>query len=130
MLTKILFTALVIAVVVAATRFQRGRVVARSERNEEAVAEPGLLDKLLMRRLAYGLVAILFLSAILFYVNFWRSWHEVVTVRVINTQSGDTAEYQVYRGTIEERGFETVDGWKVKVSDLERLEFLHGKKGD
>ena len=123
MLTKILFTALVIALVIAGTRLQRSRAVARANRVDDA--DEGLLGKIPMRRIAYVTAAVLLISAVAFYVNFWRDWHEVVTVRVVNTQSGDSAEYRVYKGTIEARGFETVDGWKVRVSDLERLEFLH-----
>jgi hypothetical protein len=125
MLTKILFTALVIALVVAGTRFQRGRALARATRVDEPGEPSGLLGRVAPRRIAYIIAAVLLVSAVAFYANFWRDWHEVVTVRVINTQSGDSAEYKVYKGTIEARGFETVDGWKVRVSDLERLEFLH-----
>ena len=38
--------------------------------------------------------------------------------------SGEVVSYKVHKGSIQERSFKTVDGWKVTASELERLEML------
>jgi galactokinase/mevalonate kinase-like predicted kinase len=115
-LTKILFTALVIAVVLATARF-RARMTVRSGLAE--IASPHVRRN---RMIAYGVAGALVISAVGGYALYWMSWNEPVTVRVINTQSGELTTYQVRQGSIHDREFETVDGWTVAVSEQERME--------
>ena len=122
MLGKILLTALVIAVVVMIARVRSNAYKTTSKSHEAAAPESE--SRLPLRTLAYITAAALIGGAVLFYVQHWRSWHEVVEVRVINTQNGEVVNYKVHKGSIQERSFKTVDGWKVTVSELERLEML------
>ncbi|MCH9669808.1 MAG: hypothetical protein K0U93_00015 [Gammaproteobacteria bacterium] len=125
MLGKILITALVIAVAVLVTRARgaSGQNAAAGTRvGQSSDDEPPRISS---RTLAYVIVIALFGGAAMFYFQHWQSWHEVVDVRVVNTQNGEVAEYKVHKGTIQDRSFKTVDGWKVTVSDLERLEMLN-----
>ncbi|MEM7253256.1 MAG: hypothetical protein AAF493_17715 [Pseudomonadota bacterium] len=125
MLGKILITALVIAVVVMVTRARGGGSDDNASPEPTASSADNSRLPIPMRTLAYIVAAALIGGALLFYWQHWRDWHEVVEVRVINTQSGEVAEYQVHKGSIQERSFKTVDGWKVTVSNIERLEMLN-----
>ncbi|MGK0168781.1 MAG: hypothetical protein ACI9W2_000499 [Gammaproteobacteria bacterium] len=116
MLTKILFTALVIAVVFATARF-RAQMTARSGLTE--IASPHARRN---QMIAYGVAGALVISAVGGYALYWVNWNEQVTVRVINTQSGARTTYQVRQGSIHDREFETVDGWTVAVAEQERME--------
>ena len=122
MLGKILLTVLVIA---AAVLFARARASATVHRTNDETAKEA--SRIPTRTLAYIVAFSLIGGAVLFYFQHWRDWHEVVDVRVVNTQSGQTAQYRVLKGTIQERSFKTVDGWKVTVSALERLEMSPGE---
>lgn len=124
MLTKILFTALVIVVVFAVTRI-RGQYVRSRPPHPPTLLAPALAPRVRPRAAVYLVASALVISAVLGYFFFWSRWHEVVTVRVINTQSGETLTYQVHKGSIHEREFQTTDGWKVAVSDAERVEINH-----
>ena len=46
----------------------------------------------------------------------------VVTVHVINTQSGDKKSYLVMKSDINSGSFTTVDGVQVFVAEIERIE--------
>jgi hypothetical protein len=46
----------------------------------------------------------------------------VVTVHVINTQSGTSRSYQVMQSDINSDGFTTTDGVQVFVAAIERIE--------
>ena len=122
MLGKILITALVIAVVVVIARVRSSASKSTSKSHEATV--PSGESNIPLRTLAYITAAALIGGAILFYVQHWRGWHEVVEVRVVNTQNGEVVSYKVHKGSIQERSFKTVDGWKVTASELERLEML------
>ena len=121
MLTKILFTALVIVVVFAVARI-RGQFVRSRPLPLAPLVARVPPPKVRSRATVYLVAGALVVSAVVGYYFFWSSWHEVVTVRVINARTGETVIYQVHKGSIHEREFETTDGWKVVVSDTERVE--------
>jgi len=47
----------------------------------------------------------------------------VVSVRVINANTGSSVSYQARRGDVKDRSLETVDGRRVVLAAVERLEF-------
>ncbi len=46
----------------------------------------------------------------------------VVTVNVVNSQSGETRSYRVMKNEIDSDGFTTIDGLQVFVAEVERIE--------
>lgn len=122
MITKILFTAFVIVVVFAITRFrvQRLKIIPAPAPVPVASRRPAT-----HRNIAYGVIAaIAVVAAVLYYLR-WSDWHEVVMIRVVNSRTGEAVTYEAYKGDIEEHSFKTLDGWKVKVSESERVEIKH-----
>ena len=79
-------------------------------------------EPIIPRAILYIFVALMLLSsAIIFYFN-WEKSYRIITVRVINTQSGHMDEYRVRRGEVDGRKFETTDGKVVILADVERME--------
>jgi len=118
MITKILFTVLIAVAVFAYARYRARAAGAAAAR--APVPAPSRAP----RWIAYGVAGLVVVSAALVLLYSWRDWHEVVTIRVIDTRTGQTVTYKAHKGTIADRSFKTVDGWKVRVSDLERVEVL------
>ena len=122
MITKILYTLVVIAVVFGVTRLRARQRLAAPARPAPRKSPPRNAAARLPAIIAYTVTAtIVALSASLYYRS-WSSGREVVTVRVVNTGTGAAIDYRARRGDVGERSFETVDGWKVSISDVERLE--------
>ncbi len=114
MLTKLLFTLAVIGAVVWMVRLRRRPVPA------SPTADPA-------RRRLYRLLAVLVPLTILAVTlavvwHDWRRDHQVLEVRVIDAGSGRVSRYLVPRNRLGERGFETVDGRRVRLADTERME--------
>ncbi len=117
MLTKLLFTALVIAGVYALYRFRSRTGLLPSK------PDP-LTDNRFGRLVSYGFVGMLItISAIAYYFH-WQSQRQVVSVRVIDSSTGNLTTYQVYRHSIEDKHLRTVDGRTVLLGAGERLEVL------
>ena len=127
MITKILFTAAVIAVVylLARNRSQRTQAVQRQEAlpaSASAPQAPKATADPLPRYLAYALLGIMLAGSSLFIFLEWRDQYQVVSVRVINTNTGSSVTYQARRGDVKDRSLETVDGRRVVLASVERLE--------
>lgn len=125
MITKILFTAAVIAIVylVAKNRSQGagGAPSARSIPPAGRTRRSAKPDPLL-RYLAYGLLGVMLLGSGTFIFMEWQDQYRVITVRVINTNTGDALTYQARRGDVKDRSFSTLDGRRVVLAAVERLE--------
>ena len=119
MLTKIIFT---LAVVVAGLWFssnQRGEdkqrvlVVATPEEQKR---------RQLLRQGAYAFMAVMLIAAsVMIYLELSDSY-ETVTVHVVNTQSGERISYQARREDVQAASFTTLEGRKVFVAGIERIE--------
>ena len=70
----------------------------------------------------YLLVLCMILGSGLFLYTEWQDRYRVVTVAVVNTQTGERIEYQARRMDVAERHFVTLDGIEVSVADTERIE--------
>jgi hypothetical protein len=120
---KLLFTLGVIGLVwlVLRSRIQRSQLPAREA--PARLAPPRQLRAERMPRLAaYALILCMILaSGVVLYLQ-WRDEYRIVTVRVINTQTGQTVTYQARRGDVDQRQFQTLDGRTVNVAEIERIE--------
>ena len=125
MLTKILFTGLVIVVVFLVARI-RTNLVARRAVIEARSPGPVNRSSPRSRTLAYLIAVGLVASALSGYFWYWSNWREAVSVVVINTVTGETVTYEVHKGSIHDREFQTTDGVRVTLSEGDRVEVRQG----
>ena len=98
MFGKLLLTLAVIlgAYLVIRTRIQRGRAVAAA--SPPPAREP-LIPAAALRAVAYGLVVAMVAGSLLWLYLDWEAGASVVTVQVINANTGDVTLYQARRGS-------------------------------
>ncbi len=117
MLGKILFTLVIILLVFALMRSRsRSGQVSRANANDSAPLSRA------PRVMAYSFLALVIALGGGFMYYDWQHSHEVLNLRVINSRTGNSVSYQVYRGDIRGRTFTTMEGVKVSLSDEERVE--------
>ncbi len=114
MLTKILFTAVVIGLVVAVYRIRGTRGTPRAQGHDE-YNPAGIW-------MAYGFVALLVAASSVWYFLHWRAEHRIVTIRVFQDGSSTPTVYRAHRNAIQGRVFETLDGRRVRLGDGDRVE--------
>ncbi len=126
MFGKLLLTLAVIlgAYLVIRSRIQRGRAVAAA--SPPPVREP-LIPAAALRAVAYGLVVAMVAGSLLWLYLDWEAGASVVTVQVINANTGDVTLYQARREHVEGRRFTTLDGRIVTLADVERMELAEGR---
>lgn len=124
MITKILFTAMVILAVLVYARHRTARRA--PERPAEAPAPAPWYWRLMPAGL---LVAALAAGSLVFWLE-WQHEHRIFTARVIDTRSGEVRTYPVYPDEVEGRRFTTVDGRQVTLADVERMELIEGPPDD
>ena len=127
MLTKILFTLLVIVGVVFFFRTKTGsnpqtpQVDGRSPvALTDATPKPGTRS-LSTRTIAYGMLTILAGISVIIFVLHSNSANRIVNIRVIS-DAGETTHYQARHKTIKGRKFETLDGKSVTLGESDRVE--------
>lgn len=119
MITKILLT---IAVIMGLVMYLRRRSSTRAVNSTTSSVARHPVEPIIPRGILYIFVALMLISsAVIFYYN-WEKSYRIITVRVINTQSGHVDEYQVRRGEVDGRKFETINGKVVILADVERME--------
>ncbi|MBF0163034.1 MAG: hypothetical protein HQM01_00800 [Magnetococcales bacterium] len=57
-----------------------------------------------------------------FIYHDWQEAHQVVDVRVVHVQTMHTTVYQAQRNKIQGRSFDTLDGRRITLADVERME--------
>lgn len=123
MLLKILFT---LFIIIAAIFYVR----VRARNRELAPMAPPLPRPVTPERprmvyyLALGLLLIM-LSGVGYYLfQIWFDGSRIITVRVINSNTGSVTSYEVYKGDVVagESTFHTVDGRTITMAAVERLE--------
>lgn len=126
MFGKILLTTAVIlgAYLVIRARMQRGREVASlaSVPARDHVVPPGTL-----KLVAYGLVVVMVAGSLLWLYLDYEAGREVVTVRIINANTGDATTYIARRADVKGRRFTTLDGRPITLSDVDRMELGAGR---
>ena len=120
MLSKILIT---IGVIVACMMM----LSARGKPKLKTIPNPEVeRNRRLMRHVAFAFMAVMAIAAsVMIYLEVDKN-QAIVTVRVINTQSGESKSYRVMRNDIHGDGFTTTDGVEVFVAGVERIEIDAG----
>jgi len=114
MITKILFTLAVIGVVIGLIRFRQRPVPVVTPRRKGG-ARPA-------RVIALAVLVIMVGGALVAAWLRWHDGHEVVRVTVVDSGTGRSIQYAVYRNRLGARSFETVDGRRVRLAGTERME--------
>ncbi len=120
MFLKLLLTASVIL----------GALLVLRARNRRAVAPlplprpPAYPKSRLPGFAAFGLVLIMLVGTGYYLFQQWWDAYQVVTVRVINANTGSVVRYEVYKGDVDRQSssFHTVDGRLVMLAAVERME--------
>lgn len=119
MLTKILLTltVIVVCVLVISARRKNPKVTTSIAVNKEALARQKQL-----RQAAWIFMGVMVVAAgIMMTVELWDK-NALVTVHVINTQSGERMSYQARREDVSQNSFTTVEGRRIFTAGVERIE--------
>ena len=119
MITKIIFTALVILGALLYLRHKNSRAQQLKVQQEQQAEE-----RRRAMMIAISLVVLTLLVSAGIYTWHWQQDHQIVEVRVVNSLSGAAERYQVYRVDLEGRNFRTVDGIEIHLSSAERMEII------
>ncbi len=125
MITKVLFTMLVIVIVGMIFRSKNQKQAKRSvvSGSNGAQAETTSMAPKTVAYLLLGLLIIV--SGVVFYFN-WSDANRLVTLRVIDA-SGSLSEYQAYQKDIRGREFTSIGGVLIQLADTDRLEIVMQK---
>ncbi|MCH7881119.1 MAG: hypothetical protein IIB69_06000 [Proteobacteria bacterium] len=119
MLTKILFTLAVITGCFWYVSAKRGH---RAPPILVIASKKDLRKRKLLRRSAYLFMGFMMLAAIaMIYIEISDN-NTLVTVHVINSQTGSRVSYQARRQDIKSSSFTTLEGSTVYVANIERIE--------
>ena len=118
MIWKLLLTA---AVVLGAYLVIRARILRAREARGLVQPRPPLVPPGAVRIAAYALAVLMVGGSASLLLRDWGSSRDLVTVKVVNTNTGGTASYRALRGDIGERRFQTLDGREVRLADVERM---------
>ena len=120
MFLKLLLTALVIAGALLTLRMRREKAQRPTPAPRTTSPEKG--NSRLVTFTAAGVVALMLLGAGFYLFHQWRDTYQIVTIRVIDTRSGNETAYRAYKGDVDGRSFQTIDGRRVTLAEVERLE--------
>ena len=119
MLTKILLTlgVIIACIWVISSRRDNPRVKTLAIVGKESQARQKIL-----RQGAWVFMGVMILAAVIMIVVEIRDSNALVTVHVINTQSGERISYQARREDVQQNSFTTVEGRKIFTAGVERIE--------
>jgi hypothetical protein len=122
MISKLFLTILLIVGLVYYIRSRSSARPPEPRRRERIVTPAPRHEPLVPRAILYIFIALMLLATSVVLYFDWEKNYRVVTVRVINSDTGRVSEYQARRGDIDGRTFETLDGKVVTLADVERME--------
>jgi hypothetical protein len=124
MFLKLLLTLLVIAGALLTLRMRSQRRLNQYAPEPRVLKAPGggVRSNRMPQLLAAGAVLLMLIGAGLYLYHQWRDAYQIVSVHVIDTRSGQSSQYQAYKGDIEGRKFTTIDGRVVTLAEVERME--------
>ena len=127
MLAKFILLALVLVAVWVAFRVRTSPGAAPRQPtsvrpNPVLARRAGWLPVGAQRTLAYGLVSVMVAGIGLYLFESWEAAQRPVTVRVINANTGEAVTYQASPKDVTGRSFRTLDGRRVTLADVERME--------
>ncbi len=120
MFSKIFITLAVILGIywVIRTRRRRGGGQAAGS---QSPPQPPMISRERVRALAYGLLVAMVSGSLLWLYWDWEAGRGVVSVQVINANTGAIVIYQARRADVAGRHFTTLDGRRVVLAEVERL---------
>ena len=121
MLTKILFTLVVIVIV--ALIFRTKTQPARLHHPIDNDKDSGGVSA---RFVAYTLLALVIATSALVFVLHWNEQHRIMNIQVTDSQ-GQSMTYQAYKKSIDGRRFTTLDDVAVTLGGDDRIEILDEK---
>jgi hypothetical protein len=121
MITKLILTLSVIAIawLVVRNRQQRMQAVSHDGRSGGSARQGA---NPVLKWSAYALLSMMLVGSGIYLYTLWQDFSRVVTVRVIDSRTGRSVNYQARRGDVGERHFITLDGKEVNVANNERIE--------
>ncbi len=119
MLTKLLVT---IGVIIACIWLVSARRDKPGPRTKVIVSKKAQERQKLLRRGAWSFMALMVLAAVIMIALELQDKNALVTVHVINTQSGERISYQARREDVSQNSFTTVEGRKIFTAGVERIE--------
>ncbi len=120
MLTKILFTVIVIVIVllVYQTRFKPvARTVQKMRPGDSTFVKPS-------KWVIYSVVFVLALASGVVYFFKWQNDNSIITIHVVSVDREEPAIYKALQKNIKGRTFTTLDGRIVTLGDSDRIEIL------
>jgi len=122
MISKLFFTILLVLGLVYYVRSRSSARPPERPYRQPVSTPPARQEPLIPRRILYLFIALMLLATSVILYFDWEKNYRVVTVRVINSDTGQVSEYTARRGDIDGRTFETLDGRLVTLADVERME--------
>lgn len=119
MLTKLLVT---IGVIIACIWLVSARRDRPQPKIKAIVSKEVQERQKLLRRGAWSFMALMVLAAVIMIAIELQDKNALVTVHVINTQSGERISYQARREDVQQNSFTTVSGRKIFTAGVERIE--------
>ena len=120
MITKILFTLLIIIGAVIFLRMKQSETVQRPQPQRQKVEHSENVK--LFRRGASLFLIFMVISALAVFFFKIGDRYATVSVHVINIQTGERVTYQAQQQDIKSNQFKTLQGRTVYVADIERVE--------
>lgn len=125
MLTKILVTALIILACYGYLRYQRNKRLSVPGKNDSLDTDTGKSSlSTQVQWVAGGLIVLTACGAISFFIYNWMDDRRLLTVTITSPHSGEVVTYQVYKGDLKERSFETIQGQTIRIGNSERIEIV------
>ncbi len=119
MITKLLLT---IGVIIACIWVVSARRDSPQPKIKTIISKEAQERQKLLRRGAWSFMALMVLAAAIMIAVELRDKNALVTVHVINTQSGERISYQARREDVQSNNFTTVSGRKIFIAGIERIE--------
>ena len=123
MFSKIVLTLAVIGVAWFVVRQRQQRTTRTIEPTTVPATVPGS-SNYFIKWLSYGVLALMISGSLIYFGLLIQQGYQIVTVKVIDSQSGRSVSYIARRMDVDDRHFVTQDGREILVADGERIELL------
>ena len=120
MITKILFTLVVIIGVIVFFRVKNEREAIKQSASKVAKEE---ISSIQPRVLAYIMIGLLVALSTGIYAYHWNQGNRIINIRVTG-DSGEVINYQAHHKDINGRDFISLEGVQVTLGDNDRMEIL------
>lgn len=77
-----------------------------------------------IKLIAFAVLSLTLLTGTAMVFLNWQDDHRVYEIKIVNPQTGNTDIFKAYKKDLQGRSFTTITGQQIKVSEMERLEFM------